>query len=86
MHTKVISVYGFLISKLKEYAKKVSANLPDLPNKGNLSMMTSKADQKLLEFRKFALKNYLQYLLFDKKFQECRYLKDFLELSENRTA
>jgi hypothetical protein len=73
-----------LNSKLREYAKKTSANLPELPSKGNLSMMTPKNDPKLIEFRKFALKNYLQYILFDKKFQECQHLKEFLQLEENR--
>lgn len=54
--------------------------MPELPNRGNLGILTPKNDPKLLEFRKFALKNYLQYLLFEKKFRDCLHLRDFLNV------
>jgi len=70
-----------LHNQLKEYGKKISTPVPDLPNKGSLGMLTLKTDPKLVEFRKFALKNYLQYLVFDKKFGDSLYLKEFLNLA-----
>jgi len=70
-----------LHNQIRDYGKKISVQVPDLPNKGNLGMLTLKTDPKLIEFRKFALKNYLQYLVYDKKFGECLFVKEFLNLA-----
>jgi hypothetical protein len=68
--------------KLKEEIK--GAKIQDLPNKPNdLGLLSTpcEADQQLINFRKFALKSYLQNLFNDPKFWGSRNLRDFLALS-----
>jgi hypothetical protein len=44
--------------------------------------MVGKTDQKLVDYRKYALKTYLQNLVSDPKLQIIPILKDFLAVNE----
>ena len=63
-----------------EFSKNKGIDLPELPNRGNLSALISKFDPKLIEYRKFALKNYLQGLLKLKQLFKCNQFMEFLEI------
>lgn len=66
---------------MKEYAKKIKTSLPaELPNRGTLGPMVRKTDPLLIEYRKFALPNYLQTLLNKRAFQDCNILLEFAEI------
>ena len=66
---------------MKFYAKKFHYDIEDLPYKGK-SLLTSRFDDKLIEFRRFSLKFYLNTLLLDNQMQKCPALKYFLNINE----
>lgn len=56
--------------------------LPLLPRKDSLAFFFSgKADEKLINSRKAALKNYLQNLVAQKIFMKNKIVIDFLEIT-----
>eukprot|EP00331_Platyophrya_macrostoma_P009695 CAMPEP_0176414816 /NCGR_PEP_ID=MMETSP0127-20121128/5469_1 /TAXON_ID=938130 /ORGANISM="Platyophrya macrostoma, Strain WH" /LENGTH=554 /DNA_ID=CAMNT_0017794759 /DNA_START=354 /DNA_END=2018 /DNA_ORIENTATION=+ len=79
--SKRYSDFKVLHAQLKDYAKKAKISMPvELPNNGTLGPMVRKTDPLLIEYRKFALPNYLQTLLNKKTFQACSILLDFVEI------
>lgn len=67
-----------LHSELKDYAKQNDIVLPELPFKGSVGGMVSNKSQKVIEYRRFALKVYLQQLLNNKKLRDCPALQIFV--------
>ena len=65
---------------LVEFSKTKGISIPELPNRGNLNALISKFDPRLIEYRKFALKNYLQGLLQLKQMFKCNQFMEFLEI------
>lgn len=63
------------------FAELSEVDLQDLPDKGNLGFMTSNTDAKVVEYRKFALKNYLQYIMFNTTLRYCPVIRNFLEIN-----
>ena len=74
------NLHQFLI----EFSRAKGINTPELPNRGNLSALISKYDPKLIEFRKFALRNYLQGLLQAKQILKCDQFVEFLEIKRSK--
>ena len=55
--------------------------IPPLPFKGDMSFMLSRKDQKVIEYRKAALRSYLQALLNEDAIQNNQALQDFITAS-----
>ena len=63
------------------FAELSEVELQELPDKGNLGFMISRTDPKLVDYRKFALKNYLQYIMFNSTLRYCPAIRNFLEIN-----
>ena len=61
---------------LKVIAKKKNEIIEDLPNKGNLGLFAN--ENKIIEFRVFALQVYLKYLMNHPIFKQTDSLRAFL--------
>lgn len=82
LHKKV-DFYEFLkeiVEKLEILAKNRGVSLEKLPNKGNFfDFRTKNCENKVIEFRKFALAVYLKYLSNNDDFKESPQFLSFLK-------
>jgi hypothetical protein len=63
------------------FAELSEAEMQELPDKGNFGFLTSRDDPKLVDYRKFALKNYLQFIMFNTTLRYCPAVRNFLEIN-----
>ena len=58
---------------------KNNEKLEELPNKGNINFFSKDSENKVIIYRKFALRVYLKYLLSHQTFQSTDEVKNFLQ-------
>jgi len=76
--SKRYSEFKTLDENLREFYKKDPVSLPALPYKGDLSFMIPNKDSRVIEYRKVALKMYLQTLLNDRIVKDNKILENFI--------
>jgi len=54
-------------------------SLQELPYKGNVQGFATRDDRRVIDFRKVALKTYLQNILNNERFQENSVVKEFIQ-------
>jgi len=75
--TKRYNDFKAFHDKLKKNTGKILDKTP-LPDRGNLGMFVSGDDPKLIEYRKFGLKGYLQQLMNNPSLKGNKLLEEFL--------
>eukprot|EP01017_Pseudomicrothorax_dubius_P004788 TRINITY_DN11057_c0_g1_i4.p1 TRINITY_DN11057_c0_g1~~TRINITY_DN11057_c0_g1_i4.p1 ORF type:complete len:272 (-),score=72.88 TRINITY_DN11057_c0_g1_i4:538-1353(-) len=69
---------------LKSEAQKHYSNCPPLPDKGKLSILASKDDPKVIQYRRVALASYFNYVLNHKVLANVEITREFLSITDQK--